>query len=141
MSEMAGCVKFIGSLSRVDGLVLMDKDLVVRGFGTEIVGVPEIASLYVADDEHGQKLREIPASEYGTRHRSMLRYCNAHEDSIGFVVSQDGLVRAVKSVGGKLIMWQNVQVLLTIDDSQCTDKTCPHCRIEVEGGCEEANVN
>jgi hypothetical protein len=31
MSEMAGCVRFIGSLSRVDGLILMDRGLVVRG--------------------------------------------------------------------------------------------------------------
>jgi hypothetical protein len=129
-SEMAGCVKFIGSLSRVDGLVLMDRGLVIHGFGVEIIDVPEIATLYLADDEHGTVLREIPATEYGTRHRSMFRYCNAHEDSLGFVVSQDGLIRSIKRVGEKLIMWENVQVLLSFSDEECTDAACSHCRVE-----------
>jgi len=59
----------------------------------------------------------------------MFRYCNAHADSLGFVVSQDGLIRAVKKVGDRLIMWENVQVLLTLDDEECVDGTCDHCRM------------
>jgi hypothetical protein len=129
-SEMAGCVKFIASLSRVDGLVLLDRGLGIHGFGVEIVDVPEIATLYLAEDEGGEALREVAATEYGTRHRSMFRYCNAHQDSLGFVVSQDGLIRAIMSVGGKLIMWENVQALLHFDEGQCTDATCPYCRVE-----------
>jgi hypothetical protein len=141
MSEMAGCVKFIGSLSRIDGLILMDRGLVVHGFGVEIVDVPEVASLFVAEDGNGKNLREIQANEFGTRHRSMFRYCNMHENSLGFVVSQDGLIRSIKKVGKQLIMWENVKAVLTVDENECTDKTCPHCRIEVEGGCESVKTS
>src|SRR5579859_373178 len=59
MSEMAGCVRFVASLSRVDGLVLINHDLKVHGFATEIVDVPEITKLYRATDETGEHLEEI----------------------------------------------------------------------------------
>jgi len=26
-------------------------------------------------------------------------------------------------------MWENVQVLLTLDDEECVDGTCDHCRM------------
>jgi len=129
MSEMAGCVKFVSSLSRVDGLVLMDRDLVVRGYGVEIVDVPEVETVYRAEDEGAKMVSQIDAGEFGTRHRSMFRYCNAHYDSLGFVISQDGLVRAVRKVKDKLVVWENVKVLLTINEEECTDRSCPHCRI------------
>ena len=35
-SETLGCVRFIAALSRVDGFVLLDKSLVVHGFGVEL---------------------------------------------------------------------------------------------------------
>lgn len=65
-SEMAGCVKFIASLSRIDGLVLMDRSLVVHGFGVEIIDVPEVETLFAAEDENGKNLRKIQSSVPGT---------------------------------------------------------------------------
>jgi len=50
------------------------------------------------------------ADAYGTRHRSMFNYCAAHSGSVGFVVSQDGDIRAITKVGTKLVMWENIRL-------------------------------
>ncbi len=39
----------------------------------------------------------------------MLRYCDANPESVGFVVSQDGDVRAIGKFDDRLLMWENVQ--------------------------------
>lgn len=133
MSEMAGCVRFIASLSRVDGLVLMDRSLGVSGFGVEIVGVPEVETIHVPSDESGEVAREVAANDFGTRHRSMFRYCNAHADSVGFVVSQDGLIRAIMRVGDRLLMWENIQVLSSVHEGDdVEERICPHCQPDTE---------
>jgi hypothetical protein len=47
----------------------------------------------------------------------MMRYCFAHPKSVGFVVSQDGEIRAMTRVGNRLIMWENLKVLSYLDMS------------------------
>ncbi len=47
---------------------------------------------------------------FGTRHQSMFAYCLQNPESIGFVVSQDGEIRAIKNIDGKVIIWENIQV-------------------------------
>jgi hypothetical protein len=111
--EITGCVRFIASLSCVDGLVLANPDLAIRGFGVEIRTRKEVGAVYLVP---GPKARErsmqrIDPSHYGTRHRSMMRYCYAHPNSVGFVVSQDGEIRAMTRDGNRLLMWQNLKVL------------------------------
>lgn len=49
--------------------------------------------------------------QLGTRHRSMMKYYYNHPKSIGFVVSQDGDVRAMKRVGINLLVWEKVKIL------------------------------
>ena len=55
-------------------------------------------------------LRELDYERYGTRHRSMMRYCNAVSGSLGFVISQDGAVRAITSVDDRLVMWDSIKL-------------------------------
>jgi hypothetical protein len=40
----------------------------------------------------------------------MLRYCAANPNSVGFIVSQDGDVRAAAQVGNKTVLWDNIQI-------------------------------
>jgi hypothetical protein len=40
----------------------------------------------------------------------MFSYCLKHPDSLGFVVSQDGEIRAIKNVNGEVMMWENIKV-------------------------------
>jgi hypothetical protein len=60
------------------------------------------------------KVTALDYNHFGTRHRSMMRYCAAVPGSVGFVVSQDGDVRAITRVRDDLVVWENVK--LRLDD-------------------------
>jgi hypothetical protein len=122
--EITGCVRFIASLSCVDGLVLATPDLTIRGFGVEIRTKKEIEAAYLAESAKAREntLRRIDPSHYGTRHRSMMRYCFAHPGSLGFVISQDGEIRAMTKVGGKLVMWENLEVFSFFESAKSEPK-------------------
>jgi hypothetical protein len=111
--EVTGCVRFVSSLSCVDGLVLADPKLVIRGFGVEIRTKKEVKAVYLASSPRApsKSLKKVDPNHYGTRHRSMMRYCFAHPGSLGFVISQDGDIRVLTRVGTKLVMWENPKVL------------------------------
>lgn len=113
---IAGAVDFVASLSRVDGLVLMDTNLAVLGFGCEITAQgDENCTLFQADNSSPTKgnPRRLDPERYGTRHRSMFRYCSEDESSIGFVVSSDGPVRAISRSGKRVYFWDNIQLTLS----------------------------
>lgn len=111
-SEASGCVRFIASLSRVDGFVLLDKTMVVHGFGVEARSDCDLADVYVAGDAKASPrlLHQAQLSQFGTRHRAMMRYCHENEGALGFVVSQDGDIRATARVRNRLILWENINV-------------------------------
>jgi sensor domain DACNV-containing protein len=113
-SELNGCIWFISVLTRVDGLVVMRPDLTVEGFGVEITGGREPIEVFVAGDETAdiRRLRRVDYAAYGTRHRSMMRYCTLVPGSVGFVISQDGDVRAMAQVEGQLVTWERVKLQL-----------------------------
>lgn len=109
-NELIGAIRFVSSLSCVDGLVLLSPLLTVNGFGTVITekNLPEF--VHISKKSSPSQTIKIKPEHFGTRHQSMFAYCNKHPESVGFVVSQDGEIRAVKSVDGKLIMWENIKV-------------------------------
>jgi len=110
--EIDGILWFIACLSRVDGLVLMSPDLSVRGFGTVITIEDAPKVVLAAQDNLGDPSQLVPLSydALGTRHRSMMRYCNSCPGSIGFVVSQDGDVRAMTRVEDTLVVWNSIRL-------------------------------
>lgn len=113
-NELLGVIWFISLLTRVDGLVLLKPNLEVEGFGVEITESEEPSEVYAAGDPYASEplLRKLDYQHYGTRHRSMMRYCAKHSGSVGFVISQDGDVRVMTKVGGRLVMWENIQLQL-----------------------------
>jgi hypothetical protein len=107
-NEITGCVRFLTSLSRVDGLVWFGHELALRGFGVLIGTEEEPHAVYKADNVSGTKLIEVDAHNFGTRHRSMMRQCWRDPQGVGFVVSQDGDVRAITSHEGKILIWESI---------------------------------
>ncbi len=91
-SEIDGTIWFISLLTRVDGLVLMNSHLEVQGFGVEITYSNRPSAIAIAENQHATKIRQDSSiyDHYGTRHRSMMRYCSQVPNSVGFVISQDG---------------------------------------------------
>ncbi len=109
-NEITGCIRFIASLSRVDGLIWMNDDLSVQGFGVEITSTKDPEDVFSARNSAGTQTSKIDMNHYGTRHRSMIRHCAANPDSVGFVISQDGDVRAITNVEGKVFLWDDVRL-------------------------------
>ena len=108
--ELTGCVRFLGSLSRVDGLILLDSQLRLKAFGVEITVKHEPKKVAIAQNSQATKTKSLDLNDYGTRHRSMLRYCAANPASVGFVVSQDGDVRAITHADNRVVLWDNVRI-------------------------------
>jgi hypothetical protein len=117
---ITGSVRFISSLSCVDGLILATPELAIKGFGVEIRTKKEPASVFISAtaEPHERTIRRVDPSHYGTRHRSMMRYCFSNPGSVGFVISQDGEIRAMTRVGSRLIMWENLKVLSYLEMSR-----------------------
>ena len=113
-SEIDGAIWFISLLTRVDGLVLLNQELEVQGFGVEITVAEEPSEVFVSSrsDANESALKKVDYLLYGTRHRSMMRYCAKYPGSLGFVISQDGDVRVMTKVGERLVVWDNIQLQL-----------------------------
>jgi hypothetical protein len=111
-SELEGSLWFASLLSRIDGLVLMDQTLTIKGFGVEISVAKKPEEVWLAGDIEASKnaRTRLPYEHYGTRHRSMMRYIARVPGSVGFVVSQDRGVRAITTINSDLVMWDNVQL-------------------------------
>ena len=79
-------------------------------FGVEIRTDAQLTALLVASSADLQKSRTVDAEVFGTRHRSMARFTSANPNSLGFVVSQDGDIRAITRVGNRTVLFENVKV-------------------------------
>ena len=112
--SLTGAVHFISSLSCVDGLVQMKPDLTVSGYGVEIRTTKEVdkVRMSLSPELSPSTSRLVDANHFGTRHRSMMRYCFSHPSTLGFIVSQDGDIRAVMRVRNEIVMWDNLKVHL-----------------------------
>jgi hypothetical protein len=110
---ITGAIRTIASMSRPDGVVVLDMALNTLGYGA-MIALPrtaEPARVMSASDESGVNgLREIPKRQFGSRHLSLARYCYQHPESVGFVVSQDGVARAMKRVAEELVVWENIMI-------------------------------
>lgn len=109
-SEVTGCIRFLSSLSRIDGLIWLDPGLQLRAFGVEITIQRDPPEIKLAQNPSGSKFKTLELNHFGMRHRSMIRYCASNEDSVGFVVSQDGDVRAITAVKNHVVVWENVRI-------------------------------
>ncbi len=110
--EIDDAIWFISTLTRVDGLVFLDSFLGLHGFGGEIRVDQDPPRLFLAGDAEGsvENRRELDPERYGMRHRSMLRWCWISPQGVGFVISQDGDVRAVMRVADGVMLWDNIKL-------------------------------
>lgn len=58
---------------------------------------------------HGDNPQQsVSVDNYGTRHRSAFRFSSSLDDSVAFIVSQDGGVKARKGVQDKVFLWPDI---------------------------------
>ena len=96
----------IAALTSVDGSVVMTELFQIIGFGAEVIAIsPSLKEVVIAVKP---KPIRTPIEAYGTRHRAAFRFCSSFEDSVAFVVSRDGGVKAVKRVGSDVFLWPDI---------------------------------
>src|SRR5207245_2108609 len=93
------CFQFIASLSKVDGALVITDRFRVLGFGAEIIAQsPTLKEISLAANPEATETTNISIESYGTRHRSAFRFCSSYEDSLAFIVSTDGGIKATKRI-------------------------------------------
>jgi hypothetical protein len=103
--------RFIGSLTAVDGAVVLTDTLRIIGFGAEVrVNRAGINTIHVAKNEEGDESTAVPFTDYGTRHRSAFRFVEDTKPSVAFILSQDGGIKAATKVGDRVVMWPYFEV-------------------------------
>jgi hypothetical protein len=103
--------RFIGSLTAVDGAVVLTDKLRIIGFGGEVrVSRPGTDTIHIAKNEQGDESTAAPFTGYGTRHRSAFRFVENMDPSVAFILSQDGGVKAATMVGGRVVVWPYFEI-------------------------------
>jgi hypothetical protein len=106
--------RFIASLTAVDGAVVLTDTLRIIGFGAEVTASFSGGDkVNIAHTAGASETKEVRFAQYGTRHRSAFRFVASMEPSVGFIMSQDGGVKAVRQVKSKLVMWPYFQIGFT----------------------------
>jgi hypothetical protein len=102
---------FLSSLSAVDGAVVITDKLRLLGFGAEIIASSPSLDAVRVITEFEKNIGENKKIElFGTRHRSAFRFCSSFDDSVVFIVSQDGEIKVAKRVGSEVILWSNINI-------------------------------
>jgi hypothetical protein len=94
----------ISLLAAVDGAVLLDDHLRIQGFGVRFPVLLPPGSTIV-DALSGL---DYACDQWGLRHQSVFSVCERCSQAVGLIVSQDGGVKAVKSVEGRLHLWDGI---------------------------------
>lgn len=98
----------VGNLGAVDGALLLTDRLEILGFGAEIrLHADSEGAVELVPDARSAPRREI-ITHYGTRHRSIVRFCKHFRQAIGFILSQDGGLKAVASSDAGVTLWGDV---------------------------------
>lgn len=102
--------EFLAGLTQVDGALVITDRLRVLGFGAVIRDLTEVPSQFrCCNDEECQKSEMKLSDGYGTRHRSAIALYRKL-NCVVFVISQDGAVKALKSVGEDVCLWPDVSL-------------------------------
>ena len=94
----------ISLLAAVDGAVILDYKLRLHGFGARFPLLLAPTSR-ITNAETG---RNYYCDQWGLRHQSIFSVCHKYEQSVGLIVSQDGDVKAVKSIDHELYFWDGL---------------------------------
>jgi hypothetical protein len=112
-ASIDGSIKFVCTLSKHDGAVLMSPDFSVSGFGVEITtnkAPPQVVSIKKSNAGI-QKAKPMDTEKFGTRHRSAMRFCWANPGAVAFVISQEGGVRAMTRLNKRVVVWEDIKLL------------------------------
>jgi hypothetical protein len=102
--------RFFSDLMQVDGALVLDQRLCIIGFAGEIRVDRNVLQVSQAHNLEGTLLTPWNVQSDGTRHRSVYRLCSVEPKVIGFVISQDSLVRMIANIDDSVIFWAHTMI-------------------------------
>ncbi len=100
--------QLIAALADVDGAVVLTKRFEILGFGAEFGGAFGAETVDRALDLEGEQREPERIDRVGTRHRSAYRLCERAHEAVSIVISQDGNVRVVAWMVGRVVCFDHV---------------------------------
>ena len=120
--ELDGALWCASAFARIDGAVILSPMLSVSGFGAEILSPRRIGRCYLHSSADFQ-VTELDPTQFGTRHRSAIRYASLDTASLVIVYSHDGDVRLLKSdSNGDVHMLDSVDLISTSKSSRLSNQ-------------------
>jgi len=97
----------VADFAAVDGAVVLSNRNYMLGFGGMIKGdFDQVNIVARALDAEGEQWLAEPTESVGTRHRSVYYLCHQIPEAFGIVISQDGNVRFIKRLNGRVTYWE-----------------------------------
>lgn len=109
-------IRAIARLACIDGALIITTSLKVVGFGATLKAKQDWkGNVLIGHNGFFEPKVDFPRTNHGTRHNSMIDFIGECEDSIGFVISQDGPIRAfAKHDNETIYCWPDCRVSMFI---------------------------
>lgn len=102
-------------LSAIDGALVLNSDFEILAFGAKLSAPAWGGQIVIGPDESGILPGQVfDKSRYGTRHGSAINFAGSCPNSLAFVISQDGPIRAFVRDNNTVFCWLDCTVSMDI---------------------------
>ena len=109
----------LAHLAFIDGALIVSTNWEVIGVGTKLTANKWNKSVITGPNSYGYPGggKVFDYSTYGTRHNSTIDFIGACPEAVGFVISEDGPIRAfVKRDENTILCWEDVRLSMQINE-------------------------
>jgi len=106
----------VAQLSCVDGALIIDEHLRPLRFATHLAAPKWIGEVFEGTHQDISPTQKIELTRFGTRHNSAIGFVGACPSTIGFVISEDGPVRAILRVDEAIWLWLDCMNTVFLDN-------------------------
>lgn len=108
-------LSLLAQLSCIDGALLLTSNLRVVSFGATLRADEWLGDVIIGPDALGGGGQTFNFKTYGTRHNSAINFVGECPGAIGFVISQDGMIRGfVRKDERTILCWLDCMVSMFI---------------------------
>ena len=105
----------LAQLSCIDGALLLTSNLTVVSFGATLRAGEWHGDVIIGPDAFGGGGQLFNVKTYGTRHNSAINFIGECPRAVGFVISQDGMIRGfVRKDEHTILCWPDCMVSMFV---------------------------
>jgi hypothetical protein len=111
-------IDLLAQFSCIDGALIITDWLNLVSFGSTLKAPKWYGKILAGPDGFGGGGENINASKFGSRHNSTIDFVGACPESLGFVISQDGPIRAlVRRDGDTILYWSDCFISMSLEEA------------------------